>query len=88
MQEIDRLTFTCRDVKSLVWIGDELIDLAAGGRRFALDGTVDNPHVFYAFRFDRATASPSGAYAALYSSLGTKGLILKDGRLVREINRS
>jgi hypothetical protein len=86
--EIDRKTFAWSDVKSLAWIGDDLVDVAAGGRRLEPDGTVTNPHVVYAFPFDRAVGSPSGMYSVLYTTLGTKGLVLKQGRLVREINRS
>ena len=41
-----------------------------------------------AYRFDAACVSPSGGYAVIYERLGTKGLLLRDGVIVREIDRS
>lgn len=88
VREVKRLTFAAAEVKSLAWVGDELVDVAAGGRRFLPDGTVTSPQVFYAFAFDRAVGAPTGTYSVLYTALGTKGLVLKNGQFVREINRS
>jgi hypothetical protein len=59
-----------------------------GGRTFALDGTEQRASVRYAYRFDAATASRDGRFAVIYERLGTKGLVLKDGKLLREIDRS
>jgi hypothetical protein len=75
-------------VRSLVWHDDELIDWAAGGQRFLLSGEAVPRHVNYAFPFDAAVSSPSGEYAVIYTRLGTKGLVLRRGEIVREINRS
>lgn len=75
-------------VRSLVWHDDELIDWAAGGQRFLLSGESVPRHVNYAFPFDAAVSSPSGEYAVIYTRLGTKGLVLRRGEIVREINRS
>ncbi|HWD28321.1 MAG TPA: hypothetical protein VG387_14215, partial [Rhizomicrobium sp.] len=75
-------------MRSLVWQGDTLIDWVDGGREIALDGEIRPSHVRYAYTFDAAAASPSGAFAAIYETLGTKGLILRDGKILREINRS
>jgi hypothetical protein len=88
VQDFNRVTFAATNVKSLAWVGDELVDVAGGWRTFQPDGTVANARVFYAFSFDRAVGAPEGQYAALYTALGTKGLILKNGKHVREINRS
>lgn len=77
-----------RPVRSLVWRGDELVDWVAGGRAFLLDGTLRERHVAYSYRFDAAIGSPSGRYAVIYERLGTKGLLLRDGEIVRELNRS
>lgn len=81
-------TIEVRKVRSLVWAGDSLIDWAAGGTRFDLDGSTNDPHVHYAYRFDAACSSPSGEYAVLYERLGTKGIVLHRGEVLREINRS
>jgi hypothetical protein len=32
--------------------------------------------------------SPSGEFAVIYTRLGTKGLVLHRGKIIREINRS
>ena len=56
--------------------------------RYKGDGTIDPRRVNYAFAFDAAVAEPAGEFAVIYQRLGTKGLLLKNGRIVREINRS
>lgn len=82
------LRISATGVQSLVWNGDELIDWAGGGTRFSLDGeTVSNP-VSYGDTFDAAAMSPSGEFAVTYTRLGTKGLVLHRGKIIREINRS
>src|SRR5262245_18625292 len=73
--------------RSLCWDGNELIDWA-GGARYRLDHTVIPPNVRYPFSFDQAVTSPDGQYIALVERLGTKGLLLKNGTIIREINRS
>jgi len=40
------------------------------------------------FLFDRAVASPSGKYMVLVATFGTKAIILREGRVHRELNRS
>lgn len=77
-----------REVVSLCWRGDTLVDWVAGGVTYALDGTVTDPHIGWAYRFDAATQSPSGRYAVIFERLGTKGLLLDNGECLREINRS
>jgi hypothetical protein len=62
--------------------------LASGGIRYQLNGTASQPPVYYAYHFDRAVGFKNTDYAVLYEALGTKGLILKGGNIVREINRS
>jgi hypothetical protein len=75
-------------IRSLCWRGDELVDWVGGGRAFAADGTERPATVIQGYRFDVATASPDGRFAVIYERLGTKGLLLHDGRIVREIDRS
>jgi hypothetical protein len=74
-------------IRSLCWIDDTLVDWVGGARVLHLDGTVEDRLVDYAFRFDCAVASPCGEFAVIYEKLGTKGLVLRDGKVVREINR-
>ncbi len=75
-------------VASLVWEGEALVDWLSGGNRFGLDGRIVPRQVNYAYRFDAACGSPSGNYAVIYERRGTKGVILKQGQILREINRS
>jgi hypothetical protein len=82
-----------RPVGTLNWIGDDLVDLAAGGRLFHMDGTVTDSNMSWGgIDFDFAVVSPSGKHAALGQRLGTKCLLLEinAGRphLLRELNRS
>ncbi len=80
--------------RSLMWHGDTLIDRAGGGT-FGLDGKIGRTinefgHTVsgYGYRFNSAVSSPSGRYAVIYERRGTKGIILRDGEFLREINRS
>jgi len=75
-------------VRSLVWQGDDLIDWVEGGTRFSLNGSSTRAKVNYAGDFDAAIATSAGDIAVIYKRLGTKAVVLKDGQLVREINRS
>jgi len=89
MDEISRIIIPVKNkVRSLCWQGDDLVDPVGGWVRYKLDGTIDASKVFYAFRFDRAVISNNGNYSVIYEELGTKGLILKNDNLIREINRS
>ena len=81
-------SFSATGVQSLCWRGDDLVDWVGGGRVFASDGTERPARGRYGYRFDAATASPDGRFAVIYERLGTKGLLLDDGRIVRELNRS
>lgn len=73
-------------VGSLMWQRGELVDLAAGSVRYAMDGSRSERRVNFAFPFDAALTA--GAFSVLYTRFGTKALLLKDGRGVRELNRS
>ncbi len=88
MAPFKQSSFTATGIKSLCWRGDELIDWVGGGRAFAADGTERPSTVRYGYRFDAATASPDGRFAVIYERLGTKGLLLCDGRVLRELDRS
>ena len=85
---VTEITLSAQFVRSLVWAGDFLVDWAGGGARYALDGRFIPSAVNYAFLFDAAIATPDGRCAVIYQKLGTKGLVLKDGKILREINRS
>lgn len=40
------------------------------------------------YPLDRAVVSPPGRFQVTYSERGTKAVVLADGRIVRELNRS
>lgn len=77
------------EVKSLVWVGDDLVDIVGGGRRWTPDG-VEHESRFppgRADRLERAVHSPSGRYSVVYEERGTKAVLREGGRVVRELNR-
>jgi hypothetical protein len=75
-------------VRSLVWAGDRLVDPVGGGASVGLDGSVTPRSVNWAYVFDQALASDEGQATVLYTALGTKGLVIRGQRVLREINRS
>jgi hypothetical protein len=81
-------SFTAKGIRSLSWCGEELVDWVGGARRFSLDGIQERAAIRYAYRFDSAIACPEGRFAVIYEKLGTKGLLLDNGKVVRELNRS
>ncbi len=74
--------------QSLIWDGDDLVDVVGGFRRWNLDGTHSGPRVGWGFPFDQVVVSPSGRFHVLYAERGTKALVLDGGKIAREINRS
>lgn len=74
---------------SLDWIGDRLIDWTSDRVYFDPnnEGKYLNKYNF-GDRFDGIKSINKGEYVVIYEKLGTKGLILKNGKLLREINRS
>jgi hypothetical protein len=77
-----------RPLKSLCWHGDDLVDFAGGGARFGMDGSTVPAAINWAYRFDSAVIGRDGTYRVIYERLGTKGLVLRGNKCLREINRS
>jgi hypothetical protein len=68
-------------------MNNSIVDWASG-KRYNLDGKTDQLGE-NSFGFgDSAITSADGQYAFIYQKLGTKGLLIKNGVLLREINRS
>jgi hypothetical protein len=76
------------EAQSLVWDGDDLVDVVGGGRRWGRDGVERPALINHGFFFDRSVVSPSGRYSVVYTERGTKALLLEGDQLVRELNRS
>ena len=76
-------------VRSLAWVGDDLVDWISGGLRFSPDGSFRPPDraPILDGGTDRALTSPSGRYAVVYAERGTTGFILREGEVIREISR-
>jgi hypothetical protein len=84
-----RLSFPAgHRVLSLLWAGDRLVDPVGGGASVGLDGSVTPRSVNWTYAFDRALATDDGQTMVLYTALGTKGLVIRGGRVLREVNRS
>jgi len=55
---------------------------------FYLDGRCEDPRIRWAFPFDAVKATADGRFAVIYQRLGTKALLLHEGKFLRELNRS
>lgn len=73
---------------SLNWRNGALVDWVKGGSLYHLNGDFQSGKRIYSYHFDAAIQSDDEVYAIIYERLGTKGLVLKNGEIVREINRS
>jgi hypothetical protein len=76
-------------LQAINWIDQDIIDWHSRGIRYSLTAREKKPSITYSLGFncDSSITCPNGQYAFLYQKLGTKGLLLKDGQLIREINR-
>lgn len=74
---------------TLNWLDDKIIDWSRAGESYAITGErkqLGKYHIGY--KFDNSICSTNGRYVFLFERLGTKGILLKDGNIMREINRS
>lgn len=75
-------------LRTISWRNNKIIDWELAGKEYSLDGTITEQFKYtYFYKFDAAITSPDGQYGFIYEWLGTKGLLLKNGELLREINR-
>jgi len=75
--------------RTISWLNNSIIDWAGGGTCYGLNGEYSQLGAYhYAYDFDRGITSADGRHAFIYHNRGTKGLLLKDGDILREINRS
>jgi hypothetical protein len=86
---MQHLTFKAKYAQTLSWLKDEIVDWSQGGTVFSLNGETSQINQYhYAFSFDSAINTEDGQYVFIYKRLGTKGLLIKNGEVLREINRS
>lgn len=76
-------------IRTLDWIQGMVVDWNSAGNQYSLNGETNKLHKYhFGFVCDGSLSSECGEYVFIYQKLGTKGLLLKNGELLREINRS
>ena len=75
-------------LRSLCWLDDYLVDYAGGLATFHLNGIQTHSKVSFGGLFDNAITTADGKYTVIYQTLGTKALLLKEQKILRELNRS
>ncbi|MBD2767653.1 hypothetical protein IC235_07085 [Hymenobacter sp. BT664] len=80
-------TLATDNPQTIAWVGNEIIDWVSL-RKYG-PAAAEPPQISrkLALAFDRAITSADGQYAFLYQVLGTKGVLLRNGEPIREINR-
>jgi len=83
-----RRTIKTNFLQTIDWLNGCIIDWVSAGQLYSLDGQqMQLAKYHFAFSFDGSITSADGQYAFIYKRLGTKGLLLKNGEVLREINR-
>ncbi len=83
-----RQTIKTNFLQTIDWLNGNIVDWVSAGQQYSLDGLQKQLAKYhFAFSFDASITSQDGQYAFIYKRLGTKGLLLKNGEIVREINR-
>jgi len=86
---MERKTITAGFLSTICWLDKAIVDWASAGQLYSLYGKEKQlGNNSYRFNFDGSIVSSDGQYAFVYKKLETKGLLLKNGELLREINRS
>jgi hypothetical protein len=75
-------------LRTICWNDGKLVDWALAGITFSINGKEGQLGKYQYGFSDSVTTSADGIYALIYDKLGTKGLLLKNGDLLREVNRS
>jgi hypothetical protein len=77
------------DVAVLVWDGDEICD-PTSGRRADLAGSPTPRRLIMTYRFDKCVGvrAQNVHWTAVFTNRGTKGVLMKNGSVHRELNRS
>ena len=77
------------DAATLMWEGDDVVSVTSG-QRATFEGIVTSAQRNLTYRFNRAIGLQSGGnnWAIAYTNRDTKGSLLKNGSIHRELNRS
>jgi hypothetical protein len=86
---MQRKTIEAYSVRTIDWFDDKVVDWNSAGTQYLESGEKEQLHKYhYGFVCDGSITSENGVYVLIFQKLGTKGLLLKNGELLREINRS
>jgi hypothetical protein len=85
---MQRQTLTIHSLRTIDWFDNKVVDWATAGKQIGLDGQTRDILIYHFGFGDASIASEDGKYVFIYQKFGTKGLLIKNGQLVREINRS
>lgn len=77
-----------REVRSLAWRGDLLVDHLDGLAVIELDGTMTRGCVSWSFPFDGVATLDGSDLAVLYTRTGTTGALVRGSSSVRQLHRS
>jgi|GEM_PF-543656 len=89
LQKMQRQTIETDYLRTIDWIGNEIVDWNSAGMCYSLDGKKKQLQKYhFGFNCDNSITSKCGNYAFIFKKLGTKGLLLKNGEVLREINRT
>lgn len=76
-------------LKTIDWYDDKIIDWNSAGTIYNEDGSTKELQKYhFGFNCDASISSSNGQYQFIFKRKGTKGILLKDGEVLREINRS
>lgn len=81
-------TLAADNPQTISWAGDDIVDWARLKNYGTASSQPQQIQRGFGFPFNRAITSTDGQYAFVYQVLGTKGILLKNGEQMREINRS
>jgi hypothetical protein len=84
-----RITLKSNSLRTLDWFNGNLIDWNSAGTAYFLNGEIKQTQKYhFGFVCDGSITSSTGEYAVIYQKRGTKALLLRNGEVWREINRS
>lgn len=86
---MQRKTIQTNYLQTLDWFKNQPVDWNSAGTVYTSDGkSAQLQQYHFSGIFDTSITSACGQYVLLYQKLGTKALLLKNGEILREINRS
>jgi len=86
---MQRKTIKTNYLQTIDWFDNKVVDWNSAGTQYSENGETRQLQKYhFGFECDGSITSKNGEYVLLFQKLGTKGLLLKNGEILREINRS